>query len=139
MNFAKESEQDYFILCEGYMDVISQHQAGFTNAIASLGTSLTVHQAGLMKKYKDKAYIAYDSDGPGTKAAKRAIPILSGCGIDIRFIDMNPYKDPDEFIKNLGKEKYQERIDSALTLEEWLFKQAYLAKDVKLMAELERI
>lgn len=139
MDFAKGSKRDYFILCEGYMDVISQHQAGFTNAIASLGTALTEKQAELIKKYKNKVYVAYDSDGPGIKAAKRAIPILSGCGISIKFIDLKPYKDPDEFIKSLGNEKYQERLDRALTLEEWLFKQAYLSKDIKLMGELEKV
>ena len=113
LNFARVSRKPYFIICEGYMDVISMHQAGFTNTIASLGTAFTSPHASLIKRYVDEVYLAYDSDGAGVKAALRAIPILKEAGLKIKIIHMNPYKDPDEFIKNLGKEAYEERIKDA--------------------------
>ncbi len=113
MNFARKSRKSYMILCEGYMDVISMHQAGFTNAVASLGTSLTEQQAQLLKRYVSDVLLTYDSDGAGVKAARRAIPILKAAGIEAKVINMKPYKDPDEFIKALGKDSFQERIDNA--------------------------
>lgn len=122
LNFAKDSKEDYFILCEGYMDVIAMHQAGFTNAIASLGTALTEGQADLIKRYKNKVVLSYDSDGPGISAAKRAIPILERRGISLSFLDLNPHKDPDEFIKEKGCEAFQERIDHASSLKQWILK-----------------
>ena len=95
------------------MDVISLHQAGFTNAVASLGTALTGLQANLISRYVKEVYLTYDSDGAGTKAALRAIPIMKEAGVSVKVINMKPYKDPDEFIKNLGAEEYQKRIDNA--------------------------
>ncbi len=100
-------------MCEGYMDVIALHQAGFDNAVASLGTALTSGHANLLKRYTKEVYLTYDSDGAGIKAALRAIPILKEVGITTKIINMKPYKDPDEFIKALGAEAYQERIDQA--------------------------
>lgn len=113
LNRARLSRKDYFILCEGYMDVIALHQAGFTNAIASLGTAFTSGQASLIKRYVKEVYLTYDSDGAGTKAALRAVPILTAAGINAKVIKMNPYKDPDEFIKALGAEAFLKRIDGA--------------------------
>ncbi len=113
MNFARTSRKDYVILCEGYMDVIAMHQAGFTEAVASLGTAFTVEQSLLLKRYVKDVYLAYDSDGAGVNAALRAIGILRDAGLSGRIINMKPYKDPDEFIKNLGKEEFQKRIDNA--------------------------
>lgn len=113
LNFARISRKPYFIICEGYMDVISMHQAGFTNAIASLGTAFTSPHASLIKRYVDEVYLAYDSDGAGIKAALRAIPILKSAGLKIKIIHMDPYKDPDEFIKNLGRDAFEERIGKA--------------------------
>ena len=95
------------------MDVISLHQAGFTNAVASLGTALTPGHAALIRRYVQEVYLTYDSDGAGTRAALRAMPILRDAGITAKIIRMEPYKDPDEFIKNLGAEKFEERIASA--------------------------
>lgn len=95
------------------MDVISMHQAGFTQAVASLGTAFTPGQAGLIKKYTRDVLLAYDSDKAGVKAALRAIRILRDAGMSGRIINMSPYKDPDEFIKNLGQEAFQERIEHA--------------------------
>ena len=111
--FARKTRREQFILCEGYMDVISLHQAGFDNAVASLGTALTEGHAGMLKRYVKDVYLSYDSDGAGQKAALRAIPILKNAGISCRIINMSPYKDPDEFIKNLGAEEYEKRIQNA--------------------------
>lgn len=95
------------------MDVISMHQAGFTQAVASLGTAFTAGQANLLRRYTQQVLLAYDSDGAGTNAALRAIGILKEVGMTGKVINMQPYKDPDEFMKNLGREAFQERIDQA--------------------------
>lgn len=113
LNYAKSSRSGNIILCEGYMDVISMHQAGFTQAVASLGTAFTPGQAGLLKKYTKDVLLAYDSDGAGVKAALRALKILRSVGLSGKIIDMSPYKDPDEFIKNNGTDAFQERINHA--------------------------
>ena len=110
---ARRSKQPYFLLCEGYMDVISLHQAGFTNAVASLGTALTLGHASLIKRYVQEVYLTYDSDEAGTRAALRAVPILKDVGVVAKVIRMDPYKDPDEFIKHLGAEAFEERIQKA--------------------------
>ena len=113
LNFARVSRRSHILLCEGYMDVIALHQAGFDNAVASLGTALTAGHANLLKRYTKEVYLTYDSDGAGVKAALRAIPILKEVGITTKVINMRPHKDPDEFIKALGAEAYQDRIDHA--------------------------
>ena len=113
LNFARTSRKNHFILCEGYMDVISMHQAGFTEAVASLGTAFTSGQANILKRYTDSVYLAYDSDGAGTTAALRAIGILREVGLTGKVINMKPHKDPDEFIKALGAEAFEERIKQA--------------------------
>ena len=113
LNFARTSRKGNIILCEGYMDVIAMHQAGFTQAVASLGTAFTTGQASLLRRYTEDVLLAYDSDGAGVKAAMRAIGILKESGLRGRVIDMKPYKDPDEFMKNLGAEAFEERISQA--------------------------
>ena len=113
LNFARTARTGNIILCEGYMDVIAMHQAGFTQAVASLGTAFTVEQANLLHRYAENILLAYDSDGAGTKAALRGIGILREAGLTGKVINMRPYKDPDEFIKALGAEEYQKRIDAA--------------------------
>jgi len=115
LNIAKRTHADYFILCEGYMDVIALHQAGFDMAVASLGTAFTSGHANLIRRYckNKKVYISYDSDNAGVNAALKAIPILKAAGISAKVVNMEPFKDPDEFIKNLGREEYQRRIDNA--------------------------
>ena len=90
------------------MDVIALHQAGFDNAVASLGTSFTSGHASLLKRYTKEVYLTFDSDGAGIKEALRAIPILKEVGLSAKVINMKPYKDPDEFIKALGAEAYQD-------------------------------
>jgi DNA primase len=108
-----KAPQEGIILAEGYMDVIALHQAGFENAVASLGTALTSQQAKLIKRYTDTVFIAYDGDAAGVKAAIRAIPILAAVGIKTQIIKMPGAKDPDEFIKKFGMEKFKERISKA--------------------------
>lgn len=113
LNFARTARKNNIILCEGYMDVIAMHQAGFNQAAASLGTAFTPGQANLLRRYTEEVLLAYDSDGAGVKAALRAIAILKETGLTGKVINLEPYKDPDEFIKNLGREAFQERIDHA--------------------------
>ena len=113
LNIARSTKKDQILLCEGYMDVIALHQAGFDNAVASLGTAFTSGHANLLKRYTKEVYLTFDSDGAGVKAALRAIPILKEVGIITKIINMRPYKDPDEFIKALGADEYQKRIDMA--------------------------
>ena len=113
LNVARTSRKPYLILCEGYMDVISMHQSGFNNAVASLGTSLTSGHASLLKRYTQEVLLLYDSDEAGVKAALRAIPILREAGINSRVVDLKPHKDPDEFIKTEGAEAFQQRLDQA--------------------------
>ena len=113
LNRARVSRKPYFLVCEGYMDVIALHQAGFTNAVASLGTALTTGHASLIRRYVQEVYLTYDSDEAGTRAALRAIPILKEAGITAKVIRMDPYKDPDEFIKNLGAKEFERRIGQA--------------------------
>ncbi len=113
LNYARLSREKFILLCEGYMDVIAMHQAGFSNAVASLGTAFTSQHAALLKRYTDQVILTYDSDGAGVKAALRAIPILKSVGMSVRVLNMRPYKDPDEFIKNLGPEAFRQRIEEA--------------------------
>ncbi len=127
MNFARISRKPYMLICEGYMDVIALHRAGFTNAVAALGTAFTQQHAMLIKRYVKEVVLTFDSDGAGQKAALRAIPILKSVGMAIKVLDMKPYKDPDEFIKNLGAEEYQKRIDNAMN--SFLFEIMMLQRD----------
>lgn len=113
LNFARKSREKYLLICEGYMDVIAMHQAGFSQAVASLGTAFTSGQAVLLKRYANEVLLSYDSDEAGVRAALRAIGILKEAGMTGRVIDLTPYKDPDEFIKNLGAQAFQERLDRA--------------------------
>ena len=113
LNYAKNSRAGYMIICEGYMDVIAMHQAGFTMAVASLGTAFTTGQAMILKRYTDEVILSYDSDGAGTKAALRGIGILKEAGLKGKVLDLRPHKDPDEFIKSEGKEAFEERIKNA--------------------------
>ncbi|MCR5388698.1 MAG: DNA primase [Lachnospiraceae bacterium] len=113
LNIARSSKRKGMVLCEGYMDVISLHQAGFDNAVAALGTAFTDNHALVLKKYVSDIYVCFDSDGAGVKAAVRAIPILKKAGLTARVINLEPYKDPDEFIKGLGANAFEERIKAA--------------------------
>lgn len=130
LNYAKNSRKNNIIICEGYMDVISMHQAGFNQAVASLGTALTIGQAMLIKRYVKDVLICYDSDGPGVKAALRAIGIFSEAGLRTKVINMEPYKDADEFIKTEGREAFEQRIENAEN--SFLFEIRMMEKDFEL-------
>ena len=114
LNIARRSRRRGMILCEGYMDVITQHQAGFDNAVASLGTAFTQGQAEMIRRYTNEVYLAYDSDNAGIMAAKKAIALLQSLKMSQRVIDLSPYKDPDEFLAAEGAEAYEERIRNAV-------------------------
>ena len=113
LNYARRSKEKDIILCEGYMDVISLHQAGITNAVAPLGTAFTLQQALLLKRYTNQVILSFDSDGAGVRAALRALPILRENGLQGRVLSLKPYKDPDELIKAEGAEGYRKRIKEA--------------------------
>ena len=113
LNFSRKSRSDFFILCEGYMDVISLHQWGFPEAVAALGTAFTEQQADLMKRFHSLVYLCFDSDGAGKKACKRAISILREKNLEGKVINLLPYKDPDEFLKAEGKEAFEKRMEEA--------------------------
>ena len=113
LNIARTTRKGYFLMVEGYMDVISLHQVGFNETVASLGTALTVGHAKLLKRYTDKVIIAYDSDNAGINATIRAIPILKEASITVKVLNVKPYKDPDEFIKAKGADEFSQRIIEA--------------------------
>ena len=127
LHIARTTRKKYLLVCEGYMDVISMHQAGFKNAVASLGTALTSQHAALLKRYTNEVVLTYDSDEAGVKAALRAIPLVKAAGLSARVLNMRPYKDPDEFIKAKGAEAFQERIDQAEN--SFLFELSAMEKD----------
>lgn len=113
LNFARLTCSEKLVLCEGYMDVIALHAAGITNAVATLGTAITSEQARVMSRYTKKVVISYDSDEAGRKAADRAIKILGEVGLDVSVLNIPGSKDPDEYIKTYGKEKFAQLIDGA--------------------------
>ena len=113
LNYAKNTDADYMILCEGYMDVIALHDAGFGMAVATLGTALTDDQARTLKKYTGKVVISYDSDEAGQKATARAIDLLEKAGLETKVLHMEGAKDPDEYIKKFGKEKFRALIEES--------------------------
>ena len=119
MNIAKNSKAGQFLLMEGYMDVISLHQNGFDNAVASLGTAFTPQQAEIIKRYADKAVLCYDSDEAGQKATHRAGEILREADIKTKVLKMNEGKDPDEYIKAKGAEMFQLLLDKAESFVEY--------------------
>ncbi|MGN0597711.1 MAG: DNA primase [Ruminiclostridium sp.] len=151
LNFAKNTKEKYFILCEGYMDVIALNQAGFTNAVATLGTAITPEQARLMKQYCDEVVISYDSDEAGQKATMKAINLLSEAGISTRVLQMDGAKDPDEYIKKYGAEAFRllieksgsaisfelEKAKRGLNLDTAEGRSAYLKKAVTLLADID--
>ena len=107
LNFAKSGRAGNLILCEGYMDAIALHQAGFTNAVATLGTALTPEQSRLMARYAKEVIVSYDSDEPGRNAARRAIGLLTPAGLHVRVLQIEGGKDPDEFIKTYGADRFR--------------------------------
>ncbi len=127
LNIAKNTKAPFMIICEGYMDVIAMHQAGFDMAVASLGTAFTTQQAQILKKYTNDVILSYDSDGPGTKATLRGIENLREAGLNGRVLNLKPYKDPDEFIKNEGRVAFEERLKNAKDMD--IFEIEQMAKE----------
>ena len=113
LNFARHTCQQTIILCEGYMDVIALHSAGFTNAVATLGTAITSEQARLMSRYTKEVLICYDADEAGQKAAQRALSMLEEVGLSVRVISIPGAKDPDEYIKKYGSDKFRDVLSAA--------------------------
>lgn len=122
LNVAKKTEKDYFIMVEGYMDTVSLHQRGIDNAIASLGTSLTEGQGRLLKRYKSKIIIGYDADAAGQGATMRGLEILQNLGYDIRVLQIEGAKDPDEFIIKYGSGRFELCVKNAISLVEFKVK-----------------
>lgn len=127
LNVARRTKESYILVCEGYMDVISMHQAGFTNAVASLGTAFTEQHGTLLRRYTEEVILCYDNDGAGRKAILRAAPILKGAGLRVKVLNLTPYKDPDEFMKNLGPDAFRERIRDAVNV--FLFETACMREE----------
>jgi len=113
LNFAKDAKTDYFLLVEGYMDVISLHQSGITSAVATLGTALTEEQAKIIKRSKSEVVISYDTDEAGQKATKRAIEILAETGLTVKVLTQKDCKDPDEYVKKFGAGAFVKLIEEA--------------------------
>ena len=113
LNFAKNETDGTIILCEGYMDAISLHQAGFKNAIASCGTALTLEQARIISRYASEVVLGQDADGPGRKAVEKSIDIFSKVGIKVRVLNFSGAKDPDEFIKKFGADRFKGLLEGA--------------------------
>ena len=115
MNFARTACAEQLILCEGYMDVIALHEAGFTNAVATLGTALTEEQARMMTRYTKKVIISYDMDEAGRRAADRAVRIFGDVGMEVNLLKLQDAKDPDEFIKKFGADKFRHMLEESRT------------------------
>lgn len=151
LNFAKNSKEKFLILCEGYMDVISLNQAGFDNAVATLGTAITPEQARLMHQYCDQVVISYDSDGAGQKATMKAINLLGEAGIEARVLQMTGAKDPDEYVKKYGADGFRlllqqsggaisfelQKLTAGLDMESPEGRSVYLKKAVNLLADVD--
>ncbi|MCM1487261.1 MAG: DNA primase [Firmicutes bacterium] len=151
LNFAKNTKEDFLILCEGYMDVISLNQAGFDSAVATLGTAITPEQARLMRQYAEKVVISYDSDGAGQKATMKAINLLGEAGIEARVLQMTGAKDPDEYVKKYGPDGFRmllnqsggaisfelKKLTNGLNMDSPEGKAEYLKKAVNLLAEID--
>ena len=146
LNFARHTCQESLILCEGYMDVIAMHAAGFANAVATLGTAITAEQARIISRYTKKVIISYDSDEAGQKAAMRAVKLLSEVGLDVVILKIPGAKDPDEYIKNLGADKFRQVLNESkgrfeYSMDNILAKYniTVSAERVKALNELEKI
>ena len=124
------SKKNYAIVVEGYMDVISLYQNGIKNCVASLGTALTVNQAQMIKRYTDNVILAYDSDAAGVAATLRAMEILDASGCKVKILSKNTEKDPDEFIRKYGKDKFLELIKASLPMTEYKINLALQNKDI---------
>lgn len=130
LNFAKNSGRTNIILCEGYMDVVSMHQGGFTNAVATLGTAMTEEQARLLAQYTKEVILSYDSDGPGQAATQRATGLLEAVGIKIKVLAIPDAKDPDEYIKKFGAERFEMLLEGSSSATEYQIKKLHTQNDI---------
>lgn len=135
LNFAKSGAAERLILCEGYMDVISLHQAGFENAVATLGTAITPDHARIIKKYTSNVVLAYDGDGAGQNATSKALRILADAGVDARVVKFEGAKDPDEYIKNFGADKFARLLDESRTRFDFKLQNILSAHDISVPEE----
>ncbi len=135
LNYARKDCADRIILCEGYMDVIALHGAGFSNAVATLGTAITPEQARIMKRYTKSVVIAYDSDEAGQRAADKAFKLLGEVGLDVRILKMQGAKDPDEYIKKFGKERFKMLLDESKTRFDFKFDSILEKHDISVTSE----
>ena len=135
LNFARHTCKESIILCEGYMDVIALHAAGFTNAVATLGTAITSEQARLMSRYTKKVIICYDSDEPGQMAASKALKILGEVGLEVRVVTVPGSKDPDEYIKTYGNDKFKLVLDGAKMEFEYKMDNLLAKRDINIPQE----
>lgn len=146
LNFAKNTGAETLILCEGYMDVIALHASGFTNAVATLGTAITSEQARLLSRYTKKVIISYDADEAGQKAAQKAMKLLGEVGLEVGVIKVPGAKDPDEYIKTYGRDKFREVITNSKTKFEYNMESVLSKYDINLpqdrinaLADLEKL
>lgn len=135
LNYAKDTCAEELILCEGYMDVIALHAAGFSNAVATLGTAITSEQARIMAKHTKKVIISYDSDEAGQRAANRAMQFLSEVGLDVRVLHMSGAKDPDEFIKQFGADRFKQILAESKTGFDFKLDGVLARHDIQIPAE----
>ena len=137
LNLAKKTKYPYLILVEGNIDVVTLHQYGFDNAVASLGTSLTEEQANLISRYAEQVVLIYDGDAPGQKAAKRAIPILEKTGIEVKVLQIPDNMDPDDYLRNFGPEKFKMLLEGSSNRVEYQINS--IASKYNLTVDEERI
>ena len=135
LNYARKDCADRIILCEGYMDVIALHGAGFSNAVATLGTAITPEQARIMERYTKSVVIAYDSDEAGQRAADKAFKLLGEVGLDVKILKMTGAKDPDEYIKKFGPERFRRLLDESKTHFDYKFESVLSKFDISIMPE----
>ena len=135
MNFARTACAEQLILCEGYMDVIALHEAGFTNAVATLGTALTEEQARMMTRYTKKVIVSYDMDEAGRRAADRAVRIFGDVGMEVKLLKLQDAKDPDEFIKKFGAEKFRHMLEESRTKFDYHFERILAQYDMQVPQE----
>lgn len=135
LNFAKNFASEQMILCEGYMDVIALHAAGFENAVATLGTAITSEQARIFAKYTKKVVITYDSDNAGQTAADKAMRLLSEAGVDVRVLKLSGAKDPDEYIKKFGTDAFRKVIEESKSGFGFKMDKVLAAHDISLAEE----
>ena len=135
LNFAKNHCQEYMILCEGYMDVIALHEAGFENAVATLGTAITSEQARIFAKYTKKVIVCYDSDNAGQAATQKAIRLLGEVGVELRILKLSGAKDPDEYIKKFGADSFRRVLGESKTGFDYNVEKIISAHDISIVEE----